>query len=580
LADCRGAKCASAHNKAYSFSVADLSPQSAYAEILVSIRVLRGLEAVASQSTSPTHWSAGEIARRIARREVSAADVTRAFIDRIQAVNPLLNAVVVPRFDAALAEAVAADERQARGEALAPLHGVPITLKECFHLAGTPSTIGLTSEELRKPIDEDGLLVQRLRRAGAIVLGKTNVPQLMIWHESDNPVYGRTNNPWNLARTCGGSSGGEAAIVAARGSPLGLGNDLGGSIRIPCHFCGIHGIRPTSFRLPRAGAMRTLRGFEAFITQSGPMARHVDDLWLALQVLADDSDGYIAGDVTPARMHDPARVAINKLRIAAWTHDGVFPPSLAVQRAVREAIAALRSQGAEVIELDAADVQKTFHSNEAFDLYCSLVGADGGADARRLSRGSKLDPRVRRLIWIAGQTRPMRAIVVAGLKRSGQNWMARLIEHARPRSADAYWQLIERKNQLVGRALAAMRQQRIDAVLCPPHALPATPHVKAFDMLAAASYSLLINLLGLPTGTVSITRVAAGEDSGRANARDHVLRNAHRTDHGSTGLPIGVQVAAMPWKEHVVLAVMKALEQAASGSPSYPGSCVVPSEKG
>ena len=94
----------------------------------------------------------------------------------------------------------------------------------------------------------DGISVARLRRAGAIVLGKTNLPQLMIWHESDNPVYGRTNNPWNLARTCGGSTGGEAAIVAARGSPLGIGNDLGGSIRVPCHFCGIHGIRPTSLR--------------------------------------------------------------------------------------------------------------------------------------------------------------------------------------------------------------------------------------------------------------------------------------------------------------------------------------------
>src|SRR5262245_5746258 len=170
----------------------------------------------------------------------------------------------------------------------------------------------------------------------------------MIWHESDNPVYGRTNNPWNLTRTCGGSTGGEAAIIAARGSPLGLGNDLGGSIRVPCHFCGIHGIRPTSFRLPRGGAMRTLRGFEAIVTQSGPLARHVDDLWLALQVLADQTDGYVAGDVTPARLADLSNVAIDKLRIAAWTDDGVFPPSSAIVRAVRQAVAALRERGAEV----------------------------------------------------------------------------------------------------------------------------------------------------------------------------------------------------------------------------------------
>jgi fatty acid amide hydrolase len=526
--------------------------------------------------SSPIHWSASEIARRIARRDISASEVTRAFIARIKEVNPRLNAVVVPRFEEAISEAAAADLQQADGKPLGPLHGVPITLKECFFLTGTPSTIGLNSLERRRPAEADGLLVQRLRRAGAIVLGKTNLPELMIWHESDNPVYGRTNNPWHLERTCGGSTGGEAAIVAARGSPLGIGNDLGGSIRVPCHFCGIHGIRPTSLRLPRGGATRTLRGFEAFVTQCGPLARHVEDLWLALRVLADNSDGYVSGDYVPAVLRDPAEVAIDKLTVAAWTDDGVFPPSLAVARAVREAASALRARGVEVVEFDSAHVEKIFSANEAFDLYCSLVGADGGADARRLARGSKLDRRVARLIWIAGLPRPMRAVVVTGLRRSGQQWMARVVHNARPRSADGYWQLVERKNQLAARVLAELRKQGIGALLCPPHALPATPHIKAFDLLAAASYSLLINLMGLPSGTVAMTRVASGEENSRPNSRDHVLRNAQRTDHGSVGLPIGVQVSALPWREDIVLAVMAALEAAVSGRPDYPGSCVVP----
>jgi len=222
------------------------------------------------------------------------------------------------------------------------LHGVPLTLKECFFLAGTPNTVGLTSSQHAGLADHDGILTRRLRRAGAIVLGKTNVPQLMIWHEADNPVYGRTNNPWDLERTCGGSTGGEAAIIAARGSPLGLGNDLGGSIRVPCHFCGVHGIKPTSFRLPRTGAVRTLRGFEAIVTQAGPMARHVEDLWLGLQVLTDDSDGYVAGDVSAAKIGDPAAVRIDGLKIAMWTADGFIEPSPAIGRAVREAAEALR----------------------------------------------------------------------------------------------------------------------------------------------------------------------------------------------------------------------------------------------
>jgi fatty acid amide hydrolase len=531
---------------------------------------------VTTSSDNPIDWSAGEIARRIARREITAVEVARAFIARIKAVNPRLNAVVVPRFEQALAEAAAADERQARGELLGKLHGVPITVKECFFLTGTPSTIGLDSPQYRKIVEHDGVPMARVRRAGAVILGKTNLPQLMIWHESDNPVYGRTNNPWNLERTCGGSTGGEAAIVAARGSPLGIGNDLGGSIRVPCHFCGIHGIRPTSLRMTRSGSARTLRGFETFITQTGPMARHVEDLWLGLQVLTDSSDGFVSGDVVPAPIPDPTGIDVAQLKVAAWSDDGVFPPSPAVARAVREAAVGLREAGAKVVELDRAEVERHFHPSEAFDLYCSLIGADGGADARRLARGSTIDPRVARLLWIAGLPRPMRAIIVAGLRKSGQHWMARLVNHARARSTDHYWQIVERKNQLASQVITHMRQERIDALLCPPHALPATPHIKAFDLLAAASYSMLINLLGLPSGTVSTTRVAPGEDSSRPQARDSVLQKARLTDAGSTGLPVGVQVSSLPWREDVVLAVMSALEKWAIVRPDYPGSYVIP----
>ncbi len=153
--------------------------------------------------------------------------------------------------------------------------------------------------------------------------------------------------------------------------------------------------------MTRSGSMRTLRGFETFITQTGPMARHVEDLWLGLQVLTDTSDGNVPSDIVPVPLPNPAAVSIDKLKIAAWSDDGVFPPSSAVSRAVREAAAMLRQSGAEVVELDAAEVQRHFSASEAFDLYCALIGADGGADARRMSRGSRLDPRVARLLWIA-----------------------------------------------------------------------------------------------------------------------------------------------------------------------------------
>ena len=521
-------------------------------------------------------WSASQIAAEIAQRRISAVEVLQAFVRQIEATHPAINALVLPRLEAALEEARQADARLARGEACGPLHGVPVSIKECFHVAGLPSTIGLTAPQRQRPREEDGLLVARLRRAGAIVLGKTNVPQLMIWHESDNPRYGRTNNPWNLARTCGGSSGGEAALIAARASPLGLGNDLGGSIRIPAHFCGIHGIKPSSLRLPRGGSFRTLRGLEALITQPGPMARSVADLELALQVLADRSDGHIAPDVVPCAAGDAKAVRLEGMRVAVWTDDGLFPPAPAVARAVRLAAEILQQQGLEVVELGPAQVQQHLRAGEAFDLYCSLVAADGGADGRRLAQGSRLDWRVRRLLRIASLSQPLRAVLVAGLRQAGQTWMARLVHAVRPRSADGYWQLVDQKQRLVRQVLAWLYRERIEGLVCPPYALPAPPHVVAYDLLPAASYCLLINLLGLPSGSLALTRVQPGEDRPLASSRDQVLQQASAGQSGSVGLPVGVQVSALPWREDIVLALLRRLEEAASGWPDYPCGATLP----
>ena len=526
---------------------------------------------------SPIHWSASEMARRVAQREISSVELVQAHISRIVQVDPKINAVVIRRFEEALREAAAVDSRaRSTSEGLPPLLGVPVTVKECFHLAGTPCTIGLDSEQRQHIFAEDGILVRRLKRAGAVILGKTNVPQLMIWHECDNPVFGRTNNPWNLERTCGGSTGGEAAIVAARGSPLGLGNDLGGSIRIPSHFCGIHGFKPTSFRLPRGGVVVTISGFEAFVTQPGPLARHVDDLRLAMRVLADDSDGHVAGDVAPCPMSDPAAVQIDKLKVATLDDDGVFPPSAAIQRAVREAGAALRERGAEVVELSAAHVAAPQSLNKLFDLYCSLISADGAADWRRFTRGSTVDWRVWRMTTLTGLWPLTRLAVALGLKLAGQRWMARMVDLARPRSADEFWSLSKLKNEFIATILGRLREQRIDAILCPAHALPAMQHTKGFDLLPAASYAFAFNLLGLPAGVVSLTRVREGEDAARQDSRDVVLHQAFAVDQGSVGLPVAVQVAAWPWRDDVTLAIMAALETAFRDKADYPGNSVVP----
>ncbi len=514
--------------------------------------------------------SAAELARRIARRELTAVEVTERYLARIAAIEPQVHAVAVPLYDQARQEAAAADAQRQRGQPLPPLFGVPISIKECFHLAGTPSCIGL--DQFRAEImTDDGTLVGRLRRSGGIVLAKTNLPQMMIWHECDNPVYGRTNNPWDLGRTPGGSTGGEAALIAARGSPLGLGNDLGGSIRVPSHFSGIHGLMTTSFRLPRSGSRRTLRGMEAVISRSGPMARHVEDLELALCVLANADDGKSEPETQLAPLRDPRDVNLRGLKIAYWPDDGYFPSSRAIQRAVREAAEALAGRGAIVEE-----VQPTW-TDEAMDIYFSLLGADGGADSRRLTADSQLDWRVRRMFAVTGMPRALRHAMVAGLRLGGQRWMAQLTDQARPRSADEYWQINSRKNDFVRRWLADVVKSGYQAFLLPPHALPAPQHQRAIDLIPAASYAMVPNLLGIPAGTFSLTRVRPDEESGRPQTRDTTDRQAAATDAGSAGLPVGVQVAALHGREDIVLAIMSALEEDFSQREDYPLRAWVPS---
>lgn len=324
---------------------------------------------------------ATELAQAVRDRRASAREVVKAHIDRVEAVNGRLNAVVIPLFERAMAEADSADEAVARGERLGPLHGVPITVKELFEVAGTDATFGLRNR-IGIPSTRDGPLVSKLRRAGAIIIGKTNVPQLMLAHETDSYAYGRASNPWDLDRTPGGSSGGEAAIVAAEGSPLGLAGDMGGSIRVPAHFCGIHGLKPTSGLLTNddspAQRMWTFAGQQAIIPQPGPLARSVADLGLAMKVLSTSSESTME---PPAPVRQADAVRLDGLRLGVYTDDSLFPVAPAMRRAVQEAAAALRAIGVEVEKVeppDAVEAMRIFVSIGTAGGYRALKEALGG----------------------------------------------------------------------------------------------------------------------------------------------------------------------------------------------------------
>jgi fatty acid amide hydrolase len=456
-----------------------------------------------------------------------------------------------------------------RGDALGPLHGVPITIKECFHIAGTPATEGV-DRFAGEIMTADNPLVRRLRRAGAIVLGKTNVPQLMLMHETDNPLYGRTQNPWDLERSPGGSSGGEAAIIAAGGSPLGLANDLGGSIRQPAHSCGICGIKPTTLRLTNADTRDNLHGLEAIRPQCGPLARSVEDLVLALGVLGASEPATIDPQVVPVPWGDPAQVRIDTLRIGMWSDDGHFSASPALRRAVGEAGAALGRLGAQVVPFQPPDMPI------AVDLFFSLISADGAADAARVLGPSRRDWRNRRLVLLCQSPRWLRSVLRAGLRVTGQRRTARLLGAIGLRNANEYWQLCTARADYAQRFFDKWSAAGLDALVCPPHALPALGHGDSEHLATAASYCYWANVLGIPAGVVPITRVRAGEESDRPASRDVVDRAARRVENGSAGLPVGVQVAARPWREDVVLAVMAALESQFKGRGDFPRTPVEP----
>jgi len=507
--------------------------------------------------------SAREIVRRIAAGELSAAAVVEHFIARIAAVNGKLNAVTVELYDSARKTAAEVDRAVARGERLPPLAGLPVTIKECFDLAGTASTFGLPS---RRDVieDNDDPYVVALRQAGAIPIAKSNVPQLLIYTETDNPLYGRTNNPWDLERSCGGSSGGEAALIAAGASPLGLGNDIGGSLRVPAAFCGICSIRPTAGRTPDHCAHGLPVGQRGIVSQVGPMARHVEDLAMALPVLDRARDPLV--DPGP-ELGDPAAVDLGVLRFAAITDDGEFPSTPAARRAVAEAAQILISAGASQAAWRPPSL------SQASDLLFACLSADRGATFRRMLRGNRRDPHVSQLLLTAAIPGWLHGPVGSLLDAFGQRRSAATLRRLASGSADGYWQAIEavtnfRKALL--HSLEAADGGPIDLILCPAYPLPAVRHGANVMMAMPGNYTPLANVSGFPAGVVPVARVRADEESDRAKNFDLVDRIAGESERGSAGLPMTVQVIARPWRDHVALAAMAKIEAEARKRPDYP----------
>ncbi len=442
--------------------------------------------------------SVSALAGAIQAGELSSREAVDAHLNRISQVNPELNAVVQLTAYEARAQAAEADRAVEMGKISGPIHGVPMTIKDSFDTAGIVSTGGTLGRKGFVP-DKSATVVTRLQEAGAILLGKTNTSEFTLTYDTDNLIYGRTNNPFDLSRIPGGSSGGGAAIVAAGGSPFDIGSDYGGSLRFPAHCCGLATIKPTSGRVPRTGHILPFGGLLDAFQQIGPLARRVDDLSLLYRIISGP-DG-IDPSIIPMPLGDPGAVDLKTLRISFHTNNGIIAAASNIDQAVRKAAARLEEDGFDVQETRPKDIEVSH------DLAMALWAADGGASIKRLLKE-------------------------AGTIEHTIPWLG-LAPGIEPAALDA---LLIKWYGFRSTMLSFFNN--FDLILCPVNAYEA-PKIGSLgqDNLSAFSYTSAFNLTGWPAAVI-------------------------RGGTTSNGLPIGLQIVAPPWREDMALAMAKYLETA------------------
>jgi fatty acid amide hydrolase 2 len=471
--------------------------------------------------------SAIDLASRIRRGELTSQHVVETHIARIETVNPTLNAMVATRFDEARAEAREADRLLSKKgpDNLPVLHGVPCSIKEAFALTGMPNCSGLASRKDYR-CTEDATAVRRLRKAGAIPLGVTNVSELCMWMESNNTVYGRTSNPYNSRRIVGGSSGGEAAIIAACGVPFGLGSDIGGSIRMPAFFNGIFGHKPTGGLVPNTGQFPISVNEAARYLTSGPLCRRADDLYPLLKIMAGpegDSQVPIPGqDQVSYALGKPGEVDLSRIRVINVPDNGYLKVHKDLQQAQAKAVQALGAAGMRVETVRIPELK------DSFFIWGSSLQMAGGATFKELmGEGREVDAWYHLGLWFLGQSPHTLPAIGLGLLES--------LQELAPGRARTYFN----KGIALKKKLAAMLGN--DAVmLYPSYPEPAPYHNLPLLPPLNWVYTAILNILELP-----VTQTPLG-----LNRR---------------GLPLGVQVVGSHGQDHLTIAVAQELERRCGG---------------
>ncbi|MBV1877551.1 MAG: amidase [Pseudomonadales bacterium] len=439
-----------------------------------------------------------DIAAAIRSKEITALRLVTEFLDRIEKVNGQLNALVYSNAEAAIKAATKADEELHQGTLRGPLHGIPMTIKDCLDTSDTVTTWGTTGRAEFRP-GRDATCVARLKDAGAILLGKTNTPEFTLWFQTDNLLFGATKNPFDLQRTPGGSSGGAAALIAAHATLFDIGTDTGGSIRLPSHFCGIAGIKPTSGRIPCTGNALPSAGLIASLSQPGPMARQVADLAYLLPLLSgpDLIDPYSV----PAILSDPADVDIQALRFGYHADNGIKTPDKAIIKTIMQVVSLLSEHNMQPVESRPEGIEM------ANFILARVFGADGGELVEALIEDCR--------------TETVSAKIQESLDLPGPAI-----------SQQEFAQTITLWDNFRSTMLSYFED--FDILICPVNANTAIALGEEED-LYGYTYTSAYNLTGWPCVVIR-----AGTDP--------------------AGLPIGIQIIARPFREDQCLAVAAWLE--------------------
>jgi len=453
------------------------------------------------------YGSLAEITQEIRSKKISPVEIVELHLRRIEALQPKLNAFVHLDSEGAREQARAAESSVLRGAQLGPLHGVPLTIKSCIDVAGWPCPAGSL---LRKDYvaNQDAPLVSRWKAAGAILLGNTNTPEFLMAYETDNRLTGKTSNPWKLAHSAGGSSGGEAAAIAAGCSAGGVGSDGGGSIRVPAHFCGICGLKPTPGRVPATGHFPPGAGAFSWIGVVGPMARTIADVRLLFEVIAGPDPGDALSAPVPSRAYREGE--LRGMRIGILESDALGIATAETRTAVERAakLVGERDFTVEPFRLDGLD--------RALDLWWFFFGPVIGNLIRQSVAGREAHISPMLLEYLSCTT-------------SGNSI-----------TLDQFTKACTDRDLLRAEILRQMRDTPV--LLSPVSISPAFRHGQGnyhpgTGYRDTMRFSQWLNLTGFPGASVPV-------------------------GVSSEGLPIGVQVIGRPFEDELVLAVAEALEQA------------------